>query len=377
MSASRPWWFILTLAGASACAPLDDTEASGPEDAKGASRVTVKTDTNAEKRQFQANVLFAQRYTSRCTARGTRPKVLVTGFGRFMAVTDNATGRIVSQLVATAPYPITTPPPVGAVDQPATQLSVGTAPVDVPGIGTVDVCGMILPVAWDLAAVLIAKEVDAFKPSFVLMNGVAGPKQPLWIELGSVNQASGLADGSSHLRPDLPTGKTHTALLEGLPDSERLQGNLLSWKKVAATALEAARRHEDERDGGERFGDLLQGVKLATFPRSTSTYVCNNVSFVTGWLMNHPNTPVSLLRASAPVSGVPNSLSVQIASDVASVPRVFVHWPSALADKHHDAGADVMKAIIAGQLQALKDGDAPTVGDNRLADATGPGGTHF
>ena len=47
---------------------------------------------------------------------------------------------------------------------------------------------MILPVYWDLAAILIAKEMDSFEPAFVMMNGVAGQRQPIWIELGATNE---------------------------------------------------------------------------------------------------------------------------------------------------------------------------------------------
>ncbi|MBC7018179.1 hypothetical protein, partial [Salmonella enterica] len=100
------------------------------------------------------------------------------GFGRFMSIRDNATGRIVSAVVPSARYPETAPPPAGVVDPPAQQLSVSSATLVLPGAGPVDVCAMILPVYWDLAAILIAKEMDAFQPTFVMMNGVAGDRQP-------------------------------------------------------------------------------------------------------------------------------------------------------------------------------------------------------
>ena len=76
-------------------------------------------------------------------------------------------------------------------------------------------------------------------------------------------------------------------------------------------------------------------------------------------------------------SGAAPAAAWDATADLTKVPRVFVHWPSEMADKHHAAGADVMKAIIAAQLTAIKRGDKPTVGDNALADSTMQGGAFF
>lgn len=362
---------ILVLAG---CAADATPNAETDED----NEVKVDTRSPEARRQYDANVAFATSYTPRCVRSGEdRPRVLVTGFGRFMSIANNATGRIVSTLVPDAPYPETTQPPPGQVDAPEPQLSVGATTLDLPGVGPVDVCGMILPVYWDLAAILIAKEAQAFEPTFVMMNGVAGPRQPVWIELGAVNRAAKLDDGSNQLRPAVNAGEQHAKIIEGAPRSEDAQGNLLSWRAVQSAATEAALRHADERDGGARFGDLLPGAKLAGFPRMSNTYLCNNVTYVTGWLMSHPHRSVRLLRASPPLPGETNAVPVRVTADLRETPRVFVHWPSELADKHHAAGADVMRSIIAAQLQALAEGDRPSVGDNALADPTLQGGGFF
>ncbi len=376
MSLSGYRQMLLALVGCSACGVFQSAPIE-PDSDEDASNVVVNTESEAAQQQFAANVTMATRYRPRCSSSSSRPKVLVTGFGRFLSIADNATGRIVSALVPSARYPNTSPPAEGKVDPPGPQLSVSTETLTLPGVGAVDVCAMILPVYWDLAAIFIAKEIDSFKPSFVLMNGVAGPKQPIWIELGATNDARGLEDGSNQLRPDVPTGQGNAKLIEGLSASETLQGNLLSWKAVAASAADAVERHAEDIDKGARFGDVLQGVKLTTFPRSSNTYICNNVTFVTSWLMNHPNRTIQLLRASKPVAGVPDSVPLQMSSNFTAVPRVFVHWPSELADTHHAAGAEVMKAILAGQLKALKDGDMPTVGENALASSVETGGAHF
>ena len=122
---------------------------------------------------------------------------------------------------------------------------------------------------------------------------------------------------------------------------------------------------------------MLQGVKLAGFPRNSNTYLCNNVTYVTGYLMSHPATAVRLMKASPAVRGKINEVKVQMSTDLRAVPRVFVHWPSEMATKHHEAGAEVMKAILDAQLTALAHGEAPTPGDNAIADPTLQGGDYF
>jgi hypothetical protein len=128
-----------------ACAPADDDplaidEGSGNE-------VKVDTRSPAARRQYDANVAFATAYAARCARTNSgHPRVLLTGFGRFMDITNNATGRIVSAVVPDAIYPETAPPAAGEVDPPEPQLSVATRTLVLPGVGPVEICAMILPV---------------------------------------------------------------------------------------------------------------------------------------------------------------------------------------------------------------------------------------
>jgi hypothetical protein len=357
-----------------------ETDARDGEAAVGDDEDEVKVDTRtpAARRQYDANVAFAMSYAPRCARTDTgNPRVLLTGFGRFMSIDDNATGRIVSKVVPSALYPQTTAPAAGVVDPPAPQLSVGTTTLVLPGSGPVDVCAMILPVYWDLAAILIAKEMDAFDPSFVMMNGVAGRRQPLWVELGSTNRAAPLDDGSNQLRPAISGTDRHAKIVETASRDEDARANILSWRAVEGAARAAIASHADDVDQDTRLGDLLPDVKLAGFPRSSNTYLCNNVTYVTGYLMSHPASPVRLLRASPALPGAVNSVRVEMRADLRAVPRVFVHWPSEMATKHHAAGAEIMKAILDAQLAALARGDVPTRGDNALAAPSLRGGDFF
>ena len=247
--------FALALAAAPAVAGCAD---DGPVEEEGSGEDFVKVDTSSPeaRAQYDADVAFANAYTARCAPKGSAKRVLVTGFGRFMSVGNNATGRIVSTLVPEAVYPETSPPPAGQVDPPGPQLSVGTRVVDLPGAGRADVCGMVLPVYWDLAAILVSKEIEAFKPDLVVMMGVAGGTQPIWIELGAVNKAAPLDDGSDRLQPAVREGQDYAPIVETATSDEQARGNLMSWQRVQSAAEAKAKSLADRRDShGSRFGD--------------------------------------------------------------------------------------------------------------------------
>jgi pyrrolidone-carboxylate peptidase len=373
-----------TLAGCASDASSED--ADGLDDSEGA--VVVNTSSPRARAQYDANVAFATSYKARCTFPETtsgsdaiqRPRVLVTGFGRFLDNTNNATGRIVSALVPGAEYPDTTPPEPGAqdgsgwsVDLPEPQTRVTVGRIELPRMGAVDVCVMVVPVYWDLASILVAKEIDAFKPALVLMNGIAGSRQDLWIELGSVNRAMPLEDGSDALKPLPPTGKSVAPIVPSASRSDESKGLLLSWDAVREAAAAEIEAQKDVDDDGAAFGDLLTGAKLAGFPRSSNTYLCNNITYVVNYLMSYPGRSITLLKASTRVTGKTNQVRAKISADVRTTPRVFLHWPSELADHpaHVKAAAGVLATVIDTQLASA----TPTVGDNALADVTLSGDT--
>src|SRR3954471_11666175 len=95
---------LLGLLALTACsADATDPAESGENDVK------VDTRDPLARAQYDADVAFANGYAAKCKKPegSTRPRVLVTGFGRFMGITNNATGRIVSTLVPDAKYPET------------------------------------------------------------------------------------------------------------------------------------------------------------------------------------------------------------------------------------------------------------------------------
>lgn len=364
-------WLALALLGLSCAAQGDEGgEASAVAEGDEA-EVVVKTDTPEQRAQHQANVQFALGYQPQCVPSKSRRRVIVTGYGRFMHNTTNATGQIVSRLVPAAVYPETSPPTPGQVDEPGPQTSVGQATLTLPRSGDIDVCALILPVYWDLAAILVLKEIEAFQPDLVLMNGIAGSAQPLWLELGSVNRAMNAPDGSDLLSP--PEG---SALIPQAAKGETLRGLRMSWDAVKAGAIEAIEAEQDRTDDeGTRLGDLLTGALFAGFPRAGNTYLCNNIAYTVGYVMDHPGKTLKLLQASNPSPKTPKSVSVRLKSDHRKTAREFMHWPSALRGDNLDGAAAVMRAVIDAQLEALALGDAPTVGSNEQAEIQASGDT--
>ena len=182
-------------------------------------------------------------------------------------------------------------------------------------------------------------------------------------------------DGSDILRPLAPSGQAFAPIVKSASPQDTLKGLFLSYDAVDRAAKAAVLSHADHVVDGRRFDAVLQGVKLAGFPRSGNTYLCNNLSYVTNYLMASPGHAVSLLSASTGSKDARNGVRVKIDRDVRKVPRVFVHWPSTLTGAHIDDAADVMRAILDTQLLALAPGGAaPVLGTNAMAEivASGP-----
>lgn len=359
----------LTACGAADESALDDDVPV--EDA-----VQLDTRSARARAQYDANARFAAGYAARCAIRSaSRPRVIVTGFGRFLDNPTNATGQMVSALVPAAVYPVTARPAEGAVDLPEPQTRVAVGTVDLPGVGAVDVCAMILPVFWDLAAILVLKEIERFQPTMVLMNGIASPRQDLWVELGSVNRAMTLPDGSDVLVPQPPAGQRYAPIVPSAPASATARGALLSWAAVKTAARDAIAARGDVTEDGARLGELLTGVSFGGFPRDGNTYLCNNLTYVVNYAMDNPGRTLTLMQASVPVRGSINRVPARLTRDHRATPRVFLHWPSTLRGEHLKAGADVMRAVLGAQLAAQRAGDRPVTGTNDLADLRPTGET--
>jgi len=363
------WFFLIVLTTISL--------GCGSADGLGSESQNVKVGTQSALAwaQYQANLAYAMAYQPVCgqgnapvqtEVAADRPRVLVTGFGRFQSNWRNASGQIVATLIDELSYPLTDPPPSGEIDPPEAQTAVARSTIALPDSGPVELCVMVLPVFWDLAALLALKEIEAFDPDLVIMNGIAGSRQPLWLELGAVNRARGLQDGSNIL-----------AAVEGSPlistasDDDTARGNLLSWQPVReAIELALASEGPTLASNEMRFDEIAQGTRLAGFPRSSNTYLCNNTTYTVGYLMDHVGETVRLLEASDPRDDFVDGIDMALSSDHAETSRVFIHWPSELDDAHLRSGAALLLAARDAQLATAV---SPTRGTNELAELPGDG----
>src|SRR5579864_701980 len=124
----------------------------------------LDTSTPLAKAQYDACVAFARAYRAQPAPAGRRPRVLLTGFTRFGVHTHNASGRMVNRVVPAATYRERPPRAPEVIDRPEPQTGVGDSTVSLPSGREVAIRAMILPVAWDLSAVLVARELEAFAP---------------------------------------------------------------------------------------------------------------------------------------------------------------------------------------------------------------------
>ncbi|MFO0664814.1 MAG: hypothetical protein U0174_12735 [Polyangiaceae bacterium] len=321
--------------------------------------VTVDTKTALARKQYDANVAFATGYRSRCAASAPGKHVIVMGFGRFDTVTDNTAGRLV-EIVTGVKYPLTKRPPDGQIDPPEPQTSVATRTIEVPGVGTASVCGMILPTFWDVAPILLSREIEAFKPSVVIMNGVDGGERgvPMRIELGSANLAQpAVEDGSGILRAHSPT----LALVPVIAGGPATIPSQMSWNAVRGAVTKAW-----SASGGD-LTHQISAIHLGGYPSAYLTYLCNDVVYVTNYLMSNPGKRVQLLTPSIPLSKDDRGVATSLQGDFRKTARAFIHWPD-VSSSLRPGAASMLRAIVDAQLLASVKGDAPTPGDNRSAD---------
>lgn len=342
------------------CASIACATDSG--DGETSDDVTVDTGSVEARAQYDANIAFARAYTSRCTPSSGVPRVLVSGYGRFQGNNDNASGRMV-ELLTGAKYPSSAAAAVGPVS-PAAETNVATRRVNLEGVGDVDICGMVLPVFWDLAPILVATEMEAFSPDLVVMNGVATELRaiPIRLELGSSNLATTVdEDGSGILKAFDKVGDGSDAkLIEGAPTNLPSRMSWQSVKSAMTTALTAQSKLSS-------IGAAIQRVDFGGYPSDWLTYLCNNLIYVINYLASNPGKETRLLEPSVSLGDHDRGIATCLNRDFRATPRVFIHWPD-LSAKERPSGVEILKAAIAAQLRASASGDLPTPGYNAIAD---------
>lgn len=182
--------------------------------------------------------------------------ILVTGFGPFPGVARNATAEIVE------------------------------------GLNMDKVRTLVLPVKWHVAPELVLRAAREYGASVVLMNGVAAPVQPLFVERGAHSRCGSHADVDGHRANTVRPFETRPMTID--------------VRKVARVA-----RAEIAR-APSAFRAIVPGVKIAPV-RKKNDYLCNHTSY-------------EVARA--------------------GITCGFLHWPSSLSDDHVITARAVLERVL-------------------------------
>jgi pyrrolidone-carboxylate peptidase len=218
--------------------------------------------------------------------------VVVTGFGAFPGVSRNATADIVRALGAESGIALR------ARSHRTRDFAVGRGALQLPSGRSVAASLMVVPVAWEAAGALVAKEARATRASLVVMCGVAAARQAIFVEAAATAARTTRRDAFG-VRPwrtaRAPRSTAATLAVDAARDAlER------------ALAIETASSPD--------LAAVVQGVVIRR--ARTDAYVCNATAY-----------------------DVARSLSSRAAHG-------FVHWPKDIAEGDVPACARVLAAMI-------------------------------
>ena len=224
--------------------------------------------------------------------------IVITGFGAFPGAPRNATAEMIASIAKDAGVAMRRP----SLRTPDFLVGRGA-------IGEQRVSLMVLPVLWDAAAALVAKEARATRASVVVMCGIASKIASITIE-GFATSARRMLPDRFGMMPLFQSGAEHA--LETTFDTER-----------ARDAAHAAIARE-----GLEIGVACRGRDEG------NSYVCNATAHVTASLAIRG---ARVLRSSAAPEGL---LAPRIAAA-----HGFVHFPAEIPPDRDAAWARVLGAM--------------------------------
>jgi len=226
------------------------------------------------------------------------PSIVITGFGPFPGAPRNATAEMIASIARGANVTMRRPV-FGAPD-----FLVGRG-----AIGDVRVSLMVLPVLWDAAAALVAKEARATRAGLVVMSGIASKITAVTIEGFSTTARRTMKDRFG-VRP---------AFSRGASSSRKTTLDTARARDAVAAAI--ARE-------GLPMGATCRGLE------PENNYVCNGTAHVAAQLAVRGGR---VLRTSAAPEGV--------RAPRMSASHGFVHWPADVPADRVDACARVLVAM--------------------------------
>lgn len=259
-----------------------------------------------------------------CQGGGSGKRILVTGFGRWLGSDFNISGEVARSFIDPNFWPAeinldtVNEPKKSLVSTPATlhgawvgqrSLRVNETPFEV--------CALYLDVTWDLAAAIIVREMDQFKPDAVFMSG-RGFSDAVF-EGGVSNVALGMS-GYDGLGKEL--GKLNVPWCNDRPcasyeTTSVLPENQTGVEPVISFSWDNRRLAEVS---GKYMDRVFSGSVLTPQrPSENNTYLCNNVGYI----------------AAHAAKGIPISLaggSVVVSATLAQPPTAgFFHYPGSIS----------------------------------------------
>lgn len=185
------------------------------------------------------------------------PRVMLSGFGLFSGAQFNISGAVIDNLSRDLPFHDDAR---GILSDADLGARVVNKILRLPS-GPVSACLLLLDVQWDLAAAVLAYEMDRFQPEVLIMSG-RGSLRAI-IEAGAQNKAVAMHGYNPDGSPNLENRPIAQPILAG--ESEFAE---MTWNQGALA----------ERTRGliEAQGAQLQ---LPTEARWSNDYICNNVSY--------------------------------------------------------------------------------------------------
>ncbi|MBL8603502.1 MAG: hypothetical protein JNK72_16375 [Myxococcales bacterium] len=323
---------------------------------------------------------FAMGYRPQCrpelpTGRRRLRRALVTAFGPYADVRDNASSAIVGMLVPGVAQALPLKPGPGVIEAPDARLAVASETVHLQHFGEARLCAMVLPSYWDLPGDLVLREIEAFQPDVVVMTGVSKRAREIILELGTVNESDELDDDSpAGFR--LSPGRS----LPVLDGPGQMQGErlplVLSWSRVRRAMRRAWRAERDALEGPLRFDARVNDVRFGAYPRRLNRYLCNALAHAVNAGLAGQLEESHFARTLAALESPRETLGWPLprVTPRPSLPRVFVHFPSELAGRHREAAEAMLVALLAAQLAALHDPvDAPVLSEGIAPDSVSAG----
>jgi pyrrolidone-carboxylate peptidase len=217
---------------------------------------------------------------SGCSSKGnSERRVLLTGFGPFVANQANISGLVVDSISdedfwadeLSSEFADKLPSSIFGSDRPGKYGGRAKQRTLIYNGEEYEVCFVILEVQWDLAGAIALFEAAQFVPDFVLMTGFGADRTKGRLEDVALNKALGPAgyDGEGVYSGMKNAPKGHIVLPDGKPSV------YMTWNPNRLIDNSG-----DAMDSLNRATSSNFGLTKVSGASPNNTYICNNISYI-------------------------------------------------------------------------------------------------